>query len=131
MMDELALEYFVLVFAASLGVLQAVAAYNGLRGLSFFNRPTWGYLLAVLTTGPALVAFFTWNMRNATGIIEGGQQFLLLSLAIMAVYIVTLVAASLLNSSPPAGNAAPPAGIEGFKEAGLFQLLRTRFGRKR
>lgn len=130
-MDELALEYFVLVFAASLGVLQAVAAYNGLRGLSFFNRPTWGYLLAVLTTGPALVAFFTWNMRNATGIIEGGQQFLLLSLAIMAVYIVTLVAASLLNSSPPAGNAAPPAGIEGFKEAGLFQLLRTRFGRKR
>jgi len=42
MMDELALEYFVLVFAASLGVLQAVAAYNGLRGLSFFSRPTWG-----------------------------------------------------------------------------------------
>jgi len=130
-MDELALEYFVLVFAASVGVLQAVAAYNGLRGLSFFSRPTWGYLLAVCTTGPALVAFFTWNMRNATGIIEGAQQLVLLSLAIMAVYIVTLVAASLLNSSPPAGNAAPPAGIEGFKEAGLFQLLRSRFGRKR
>ena len=130
-MDGLALEYFVLVFAASLGVFQAAAAYNGLRGLSFFNRPTWGYLLAALTTGPALAAFFTWNLRNATGVIEGAQQLVLLSLAIMAAYIVTLVASSLLNSSPPTGNAAPPAGIEGFKEAGLFKLLRTRFGRKR
>ncbi len=130
-MDGLALEYFVLVFAASLGVFQAAAAYNGLRGLSFFNRPTWGYLLAALTTGPALAAFFTWNLRNATGVIEGAQQLVLLSLAIMAAYIVTLVAASLLNSSPPAGDTAPPAGIEGFKEAGLFKLLRTRFGRKR
>ena len=130
-MDGLALEYFVLVFAASLGVFQAAAAYNGLRGLSFFSRPTWGYLLAALTTGPALVAFFTWNLRNATGVIEGAQQLVLLSLAIMAAYIVTLVASSLLNSSPPTGNAAPPAGIEGFKEAGFFQLLRTRFGRKR
>ena len=130
-MDGLALEYFVLVFAASLGVFQAAAAYNGLRGLSFFNRPTWGYLLAALTTGPTLVAFFTWNLRNATGVIEGAQQLVLLSLAIMAAYIVTLVASSLLNSSPPAGDTAPPAGIEGFKEAGLFQLLRTRFGRKR
>lgn len=130
-MDGLALEYFVLVFAASLGVFQAAAAYNGLRGLSFFSRPTGGYLLAAFTTGPALAAFFTWNLRNASGIIEGAQQLVLLSLAIMAAYIVTLVAASLINSSPPAGDTAPPAGIEGFKEAGLFRLLRTRFGRKR
>ena len=130
-MDGLALEYFILVFAASLGVFQAAAAYNGLRGLSFFSRPTWGYLLAALTTGPALVAFFTWNLRNATGVIEGAQQLALLSLAIMAAYIVTLVAASLLNGSPPAGDTAPPTGVEGFKEAGLFKLLRIRFGRKR
>lgn len=130
-MDGLALEYFALVFAASLGVLQATAAYSRLKGLSFFGRHRWGYLFAALTTGPALAAFFTWNLRNASGIIEGAQQLVLLSLAIMAAYIVTLVAASLLNGSPPAGDTAPPAGIEGFKEAGLFKLLRTRFGRKR
>jgi len=130
-MDGLALEYFILVFAASLGVFQAAAAYNGLRGLSFFSRPTGGYLFAAITTGPALAAIFTWNLRNATSIIEGGQQFVLLSPAILAAYLLTLVAASLLNGSPPAGDTTPPTGIEGFKEAGLFQLLRSRFGRRR
>ncbi|MES0278521.1 MAG: hypothetical protein ABUK03_02100, partial [Dehalococcoidales bacterium] len=100
-MAALALEYFALVFAASLGVFQAAAAYNGLRGLSFFSRPTWGYLLAVFTTGPALAALFTWNLRNAPGIIEGGEQFILLSLAVLAAYVLTLVAASLFNGSPP------------------------------
>ncbi|MES0329019.1 MAG: hypothetical protein ABUK06_01900 [Dehalococcoidales bacterium] len=130
-MAALALEYFALVFAASLGVFQAAAAYNGLRGLSFFSRPTWGYLFAAITTGPALAAIFTWNLRNATGIIEGGQQFLLLSPAILAAYLLTLVAASLLNGSSPTGDTTPPAGIEGFKQAGLFKLLRNRFGRKR
>jgi hypothetical protein len=129
-MDGLALEYFFLVLAASLGVLQAAAAYNRLKGLSFFGRPRWGYIFAAVTIIPALAAFFTWNMRNATGIVEGGQQLILLSLAVMAAYILTLVAASLINRSPPAGDTAPQAGIEGFKEAGLFKLLRSRFGRK-
>ena len=129
-MAALALEYFALVFAASLGVFQAAAAYNGLRGLSFFSRPAWGYLFAAITTGPTLAALFTWNLRNATSIIEGGEQFVLLSLAVLAAYVLTLVAASLFNGSPPS-DTTPPAGIEAFKEASFFELLRNRFGRKR
>jgi hypothetical protein len=129
-MGELALEYFFLVLVASLGVLQAAAAYNRLKGLSFFGRSRWGYIFAAMTIIPALAALFTWNMRNTTGVIEGGQQLALLSLAVMASYIITLVAASLLNDSPPA-TTTPPAGIEAFKEAGFFKLLRSRFGRKR
>jgi hypothetical protein len=70
-------------------------------------------------------------MRNATGIIEGAQQLILLSLAVLGAYILILVAASLINRSPPDGDTAPPVGIESFKEASFFQLLRGRFGRKR
>jgi hypothetical protein len=38
MMAGLALEYFYLAFVAIVGVLQIVAAYNDLRGISFFIR---------------------------------------------------------------------------------------------
>ena len=70
-----------MAFAAVLGVLQASSAYAGRSKMCFFNRPVHAYIFTVLTTGPAMVGFFTWNWRNATGLIEGSQQFMYFSLA--------------------------------------------------
>jgi hypothetical protein len=78
---ELTAEYFTMALAAVLGVLQASAAYSGRYKMCFFNRPIHAYIFAGLTTGPAMVGFFTWNWRNATGLIEGSQQFIYFSLA--------------------------------------------------
>jgi hypothetical protein len=78
---ELTAEYFTMTLAAVLGVIQAAAAYSDRSKLSFFNRPIQAYIFAVLTTGPAMVGFFTWNWRNATGLIEGSQQFIYFTLA--------------------------------------------------
>jgi Mn2+/Fe2+ NRAMP family transporter len=130
-MTALSLEYLGLVLLASLGVFQAAAAYSRLKGLSFFGRPRWGYLFAAVTIIPSLAALFTWNMRNATGIIEGSQQLGLLSLAIVAAFLLTLAASSIVNGSRLRSDTTIPAGIEAFREATFFQLLRQRFGRRR
>ena len=78
---ELTAEYFFMTLAAVLGVLQAAAAYSGRDKLMFFNRPIHAYIFAFLTTGPAMVGFFTWNWRNATGLVEGSQQFIYFTIA--------------------------------------------------
>ena len=129
-MTRLALEYFGLAFVATVGVLQVVAAYNELRGVSFFSRKIYGYLFAAFTVGPALARFFTWHLRNPSGIIQGGEQFGLFLLALTAALSFTLVSSSLLNNRRLRGNHAQHDGLEALREVTFFQALRHRFGRR-
>ena len=131
MITRLALEYFCLAFVATVGVLQVVAAYNELRGVSFFGRKIYSYLFAAFTVGPALAGFFTWNLRNPTGIIQGSEQFGCFMLALTAALIFTLAASSLLKNRHLRGNHAQHDGLEALREVTFFQALRHRFGRRR
>lgn len=123
----MASEYFYLVLVASVGVIQAAVAYNGFRGISFFSRQIYGYLFMALTLGPVLVAFFTWNERNLTGVIEGREQFYLFMLAIVAAIGFTLVLSSLLKHWSLRTNDVLYDGFEALKEVTFFQALRYRF----
>jgi hypothetical protein len=130
MMAGLALEYFYLAFVAIVGVLQIVAAYNDLRGISFFNRKVYAYLFAALTVGPAMAGFFTWNLRNTFGIIQGWEQFAFFVLALTTALGFTLVVSSLFKNRYLQGNHAQHDGIEALREVTFFQALRHRFGRR-
>ncbi|MCJ7769003.1 MAG: hypothetical protein MUO92_00795 [Dehalococcoidales bacterium] len=127
----MAFEYFYLVFIASVGVIQAAVAYNGFRGISFFSRKIYGYLLMVFTLGPVLVAFFAWNERNITGVIEGREQFYLFMLAIVTAIGFTLVLSSLLKHWSLRTNNVQHDGFEALKEITFFQALRYRFLKRR
>ncbi len=130
MITKLALEYFALVFVAVVGVLQLVAAYNELRGVSFFSRKIYGYLFAALTVGPALAGFFTWLSRNPSGIIHGREQFAFFILALIAALSFTLAVSSLLKNRRLRGNHAQHDGLEAVREVTFFQALRHRFDRR-
>ena len=127
----MAFEYFYLVLISSVGVIQAAVAYNGFRGISFFNRKIYGYLFMVFTLGPVLVAFFAWNERNITGVIEGREQFYLFILAIVAAIGFTLVLSSLLKHWSLRTNNVRHDGFEALKEVTFFQALRYRFLKRR
>ena len=129
-MARLALEYFGLVFLACVGVLQAAAAYNGLKGLSFLGQRLYGYLFAAFTVGPALAFFFTWNGRNPTGVIEGKEQFGFFMLGLIAAVVFTLAGSSLLRSSLLQGNPGHD-GLDALREVTFFKALRRRFVRRR
>lgn len=130
MITRLALEYFALVFVAVVGVLQLVAAYNELRGVSFFSRKVYGYLFVAFTVVPALAGFFTWNLRNPPGIVQGREQFVFFLLALIAALSFTLVTSSLLKNRHLQGNHVQHDGLEALREVTLFQALRHRFGRR-
>ncbi len=123
----MAFEYFYLVFVAAIGVIQAAVTYNGFKGISFFSYRVSAYIFMLVTTGPAMASFFTWNERNATGVIEGGEQFFFFMLAIVAAIGFVLVLSSLLKHWSLRKNDVRHDGFEALKEVTFFQAIRYRF----
>lgn len=129
-MDELVAEYFYLVTIAATGAIQAAAAYNGLKGISFFRQKMFSYLFALLTVGATMTRLFTWNQRNPVGIVEGAQQFSFFMLALIAAIAFTLIVSSLLRHSALRGNHSRHDGLEALKEVTFFQALWRRYVHK-
>jgi hypothetical protein len=123
-------EYSLLVFIAVIGVLQLVAARNNLRGLSFFKRKGHCYLFGAVIIVFSLSAFFTWNSRNATGIVQGSEQAGLFALAMFIAVIFTLALGSLVNRSRLGQKESPPEGLDALKELTYIQALKHLFRRR-
>jgi hypothetical protein len=130
MMLRLSLEYILLVFLAISGVLQLVAIHGDLFKLLFFKRKGYGYVLAAVLVLPALFLLFTWNYRNATGIIQGAEQAGLFVLSLLLATIFTLVLSSFLNRSGVNPPATQREGLEALREVTYYQALCRRFGRR-
>jgi len=139
---RLAAEYSLLVFLSGLGILQAAAAHNGLRGLLFlpyqaFNVPlrvwpsgyrllpgfSWGYLVAAALIIPAMLDFFFWNHRNAVGIIEGSQQAGLFFLSMLSAVAFTFLAGSLVNHWRLRNNHTRAVGLEALRDITWAQAV--------
>jgi hypothetical protein len=131
MIFTLALKYGGLVFIAVVGVLQAAAAHNNLRGLLFFKNKSSAYLWAALTTGAALAAFFTWNYLFPTGIIEGSQQTGLFALSALAALIFTLIISSVVKSRFGRDAEVEKGGLEVLNRTSYFSALRAKYLGKR
>ena len=125
----LSLEYILLIVVGTTGVVQAAAAYNGLRGLLFFRRRLYTILFTFVTVVPVLIGLFTWNYYNPTGIIEGAQQFVLFVLGFIITLVITLAASSWLNQHHLSRSSLPGKGLEALKEDTFFRLIRWRLGR--
>lgn len=69
------LSYWLLATACVFGVLQIAAAYAGIKGLSLFNRPVFGYVVG----GAVIVGVSFWFYSTAPMTVidlwAGGKQF--------------------------------------------------------
>ena len=93
-------DYFLMVFVASLGVIQAAASIGGLRGLLVFKNPLIARGLGVGVAVAAVAWFFLVTERNINdyeGGLDSNEQGLLFFLAVAASGIFTCVLTSLLN----------------------------------
>lgn len=119
----LSLKYFLLVFGACLGVIQAAAGYNNLRGLLFFKRSLYAYIFAMIATGVPLGYFFTWNYMFKTGIIAGSQQAEMFVLAVLAAVVFNLIISSLINIRYYPKCTAQLTGLEALRERTFFRAI--------
>ena len=93
-------DYFLMVFVASLGVMQAAASIGGLRGLLFFKNPLIARTLGIGVAIAAVAWFFLVEERNINdykGGLDSNEQGLLFFLAVAASGISTCVLTSLVN----------------------------------
>ena len=142
----LACEYCVLVFLSGIGILQASAAYAGLRGLLIapgevrvrlfpstrifvVSREDFGRIFAVVLIAPALLDFFYWNWRNKTGIIEGAQQAGFFVLAMASAVAFTFLFSSLINHWRLRRNETQAMGLEALRDITWAQAITRRLAR--
>lgn len=123
----MALDYFLLVFIASLGVFQIAAVHAKLEGLWFFRRPIVQYVFGVLAIIGAFGWFFTTKERNIQPTVEGAQQLGLFLGAIVAAYVITALLSSIIQSRVNSQGKTPrkgkqhEQGVETLKTKTVFR----------
>lgn len=122
----MALDYFLLVFIAAIGVYQIVAIPVGLKGLWFFRQPKIQYAFGVLAIIGAFGWFYTSAERNIQHTIEGSQQLALFLGAIISAYFITAILASIIQAAvctrgdTPIKGKQHDLGMETLKTTTLF-----------
>ena len=99
-MISFAADYFIMVFVASLGVIQAASSIGGLRGLLVFKHPMLARSLGIALAIGAIVWFFAVAERNINdyeGGLDSNQQGILFFLAVATGGILTCALTSPLN----------------------------------
>ena len=127
-MFSLALDYFLLVVFATVGLLQAAAALSGLDGMQLLaNRRATGVLGAAILCG----AFIWFTLTGAPSIpgdiggVEGAEQFGLFWGGLAAAVLGTYTLASVVRRDGRVASRVPPS-IEAFRSGTLLALLRNR-----
>ncbi len=127
-------DYLLFVFMVSLGVLQLVAAWGRLEGLSFFRRRYLGYIFAAVMVGIGYWWFFRVdrNIPATAGGITGPWLFAYLFAALAIAILVTLIISSAVKArwgqSHPEGEGE---GLEALKGRTYLQAIKKCWGRKR
>ena len=122
-------DYFFLLFMANLGILQLAAAYAGIKGLTFFDRPLFCYLLGVaLIAGGYALFFLAWGHTPRT-IIEGSPQFGCLVGGCAAAIAVTILISSLVRLRM-AHSEDQGIGLEALKGTTYLRLIFKRMDKR-
>ena len=129
-MFTFAVDYFVMVFVASLGVMQTAASIGGLRGLLMFKHPLIARPLGVGMAIAAIVWFFIVAERNINdyeGGLDSNEQGLLFFLAVATSGLLTCLLTSVLNMrmrrSAGVDKHPPDAGLGALRHVGWWQAI--------
>ena len=119
MIGGFALDYFLFVFIAALGVLQVVAAHNSLKGLLIVRLRPVAYTGGLAITVAACLWFFLSEPRNipdVDGGLAGNQSAGLFTLGAVLALAVTLLTSSFSNRSWGNGASGCGPGIEAMRD---------------
>lgn len=124
--------YLILTFLLCMGAIQVTAAQSRMRGLLIIPHTAAAYSLGIAVAVAALVWFGASGYATTPGDIggvEGAEQFIFFLGSAGASSLVTAIVASVTQRhSPMVGK--PASGLEGLRQATLFQLLSHRAGKR-
>ena len=125
-MITFATDYFLLVFIASIGVLQIAASAGSLSGLLIFKSPLAARALGTAFVVTGFVLFFSTGERNINdyeGGLDANTQALFFFLGTMAGGGVTVVLSSIVNLRMRRGDPSPDSGFEALRDINYPRAL--------
>ena len=130
-MFTFATDYFLLVFVATLGVIQLAASLAGLKGLVVFKSPFVARPLGLALVVAAFIFFFSTGERNLNdyeGGLDANTQALFFFLGVLAGGGVTFVGSSVVNMRMKAAGPMPNGGFDALREANYVRALARSLG---
>ena len=130
-MFSFATDYFLLVFVATVGVMQIAASVGELRGLLLFKDRLAARALGLVLVVAAFVWFFasgTRNLNDYEGGLDANSQALFFFFGAIIGLLFTLIVSSLVNLRARPGDTSPESGLEALKEAGYARALTRSLG---
>ena len=112
-------DYYLLVFLASCGVFQIIAAHNGFRGMLFFRYRPGAFLFGLALLVAAVAWFFLSEPRNVSDNshgLNGNEQFAYFFGGLGTGLAFTLIVASLRNWGLAPKQAELPSGLDALRE---------------
>ena len=125
-MFTFATDYYLFVFAASLGVIQIAVSLGRLKGLLLLRSR----LAARAVAGALVIAAFVWffstdnrNLNDYEGGLDANVQALLFFLGAATAMATTAVASSIVNARMDGGGPAPGEGFDALKRSSYARAL--------
>ena len=125
-MITFATDYFLLVFIASIGVLQIAASAGSLNGLLIFKSPLIARTLGAIFVVTGFVLFFSTGERNINdyeGGLDANTQALFFFLGTMAGGGVTFLVSSVVNLRMKRGDPSPESGFDALRDTNYLRAL--------
>ena len=122
-----AIDYFLLVFIATTGVVQIGASLGRFKGLLIFKPRPAAWALGLALVVGAFVMFFGTSARNLNdyaGGLDAPSQGLFFFLGASAAIGVTFALSSMVNMRMKGGRPSPEAGLDALREANYVAALR-------
>ena len=125
-MFTFAIDYFILVFVATIGVLQISASLGRLRGLLLLKPPVVASTLGLLLVVASFIWFFSTGTRNINdyeGGLDAPTQALFFFLGSLAGVVVTFGVSSLVNLRMNGEEPSPGAGLDALRDTNYANAL--------
>ena len=129
-MFAFATDYLILIFVASIGVIQIAASVGGLRGLLIFKSPLLSLGSGLTLAIAAFVWFFSTTNRNINdynGGLDGNTQALLFFLGSLAGVVATFLGSSIINLKMVSEKPSPKAGLDALRDTSYLKALSHSF----
>ena len=125
-MFTFATDYFLLVFVATLGVIQIAASVGGLKGLLVFKSPLIIRPLGLALVVASFILFFSTDERNLNdyeGGLDANTQALFFFLGVLAGGGVTFVCSSVVNMRMKGADPLTGGGFDALRETNFVRAL--------
>ena len=125
-MFSFAIDYYLFVFGASVGVIQVAVSLGSLKGLLIVKPPIVARVGGLALAVASFVWFFATETRNINDF-EGGldapSQVLFFFLGALSALLATLIVSSLVNAGLNGDDSEPTGGLDALKSSNYGRAL--------